>query len=120
MELDRFIIDEATSVYDAAEVINKNGRQIVFVCRDNKLAAVLSDGDIRRYILKNGDFSAPVKEAANYNPICLPVIRQTEAKAIMKGGLIRAVPIVNNEREIVAVEFYDNLKIISKSRKIFL
>jgi len=59
------VIPPEMPVIDALATIDKGGKQIAFICKDGVLHATLSDGDIRRYILQNGDLSAPVVNAGN-------------------------------------------------------
>jgi dTDP-glucose pyrophosphorylase len=100
-----YILQEETSVFDAAAAINANGRQIVFICCGTRLTAALSDGDIRRYILQNGDFSRPVREVANRSVRYLTVSSAADAEVLMEESDINAVPIVNEEKEIVSIRF---------------
>ena len=46
-------IEEDKSILDAIQRLDKSGKKILFVHRDRKLLASLTDGDIRRWILKN-------------------------------------------------------------------
>ena len=110
MEISNFIIQENTSIIDALAAIDANSRQIVFVCAGSKLLASLSDGDIRRYILRSEDVSKSVCNAANYCPISLTVEERSKANQLMKKYDIRAIPIVNSEGDIVSIELENNEK----------
>ena len=112
MELEKFIVTEETSIYDAASVIDRNGHQIVFVCREGKLVGALSDGDIRRHILRNGDFSLPVKEIANYSPKYVTSKNRFEADFFLRKFILSAIPVLNDEHEIVSIEFGDSERVI--------
>ena len=48
-------IEEHKSILDAMCQLDRSGKKILFVHKDKKLLASLTDGDIRRGILKNGD-----------------------------------------------------------------
>jgi dTDP-glucose pyrophosphorylase/CBS domain-containing protein len=111
MSIDDFIIAEDVSIFDAASAIDKNAHQIVFVCKDRKLVAALSDGDIRRHILRNGDFSLPVREIANYAPQFLKNGSCEDAQRVMKEKGLKALPVVNGGGEIVAIEFEDKSRV---------
>ena len=50
-------IEEDKSILDAIQRLDKSGKKILFVHRDRKLLASLTDGDIRRWILKKGDLN---------------------------------------------------------------
>ena len=61
-------IEEDKSILDAMQQLDKSARKILFVHREGKLLASLTDGDIRRWILKKGNLQMSVKYAANYAP----------------------------------------------------
>lgn len=102
-------IEEDKSILDAMQQLNKSARKILFVHKDGKLLASLTDGDIRRWILKKGDLQMSVKCAANYNPKYLHEHQVELAARIMKENKIDAVPIVDKEHMIKRVVFADDL-----------
>ena len=109
MDIAKFIITEDISIYEAASVINANTRAIVFVCDgEGHLLASLTDGDIRRYVIANGDFSSPVSNIANYDVRKLPIERQDEAPAMALELRLKAIPIVDKAGRIVSVKFDDS------------
>lgn len=114
MELSAYIIQENTSIYDAAAVIDQGQRQIVFVCDGYRLLASLADGDIRRYILRSGDVSLSVRHAANYHPVSLTIEDMPRAQAILRERNIRAIPILNAHGEIVSIVFQNNPSVRKK------
>ncbi len=109
MDLKDFMITEDNSVIDVMKVIDKNAKGIAFVCKDKKLQAVVTDGDIRRFILKNGDLKDPIKHIANYSPKYITNEADIDYKEFMKQYGITAVPIVNKKMKIISIRFlYDN------------
>lgn len=116
VDLSNFLIDEDISIFKAASIIDQNGRQIVFVCRDGKLVAALSDGDIRRHVLRSGDFSLPVKEVANYSPKYVFTDEQGKATELLRKRLLKAVPIVNSDMEIVSIQFDHQVRVTEKKQ----
>ncbi len=60
----------------------KQERKILFVVSNDKLLAALTDGDIRRYIIKHGKLEGVVKDAANYSPISLKQENINKSKEI--------------------------------------
>ncbi len=105
MNLADFIVSEDMKVIDVMRVIDQNARGIAFVCEDQRLLAAVTDGDIRRYILRNGKLDAPIREIANYNPIYLNEEDKEDAYIFMRKHSITAVPVVNADREITAIHF---------------
>lgn len=103
MEVSDVIIDENNSMIEAMERLDVTSKKVLFVQNEGKLAAAITDGDIRRWILKKGNLDARVKDIANFNPLYLKESQKYEAKEFMKKNYIDAVPIVNNNMQIVSV-----------------
>lgn len=101
--IDRFVISPEKSVRDAMQKLDESAQKIVFVAGgDMVLRGVVTDGDIRRWILKNGGLSSPVSEIMNRRPLTLgPGFDPAEARAIMKQSLIECLPIVDGTGRIV-------------------
>ena len=71
MNFTNMLITEDTSAIDVLQKLDNTSRKVLFVVRDDKLAAAVSDGDVRRWILRKGSLEAPVSEFANYHPIAV-------------------------------------------------
>ena len=63
--LDQFLIQSESLLNDAFEVLNKNGRGICVVVKEMKIVGILTDGDIRRFLLKTNDLGSKVKDVMN-------------------------------------------------------
>jgi Nucleoside-diphosphate-sugar pyrophosphorylase involved in lipopolysaccharide biosynthesis/translation initiation factor 2B, gamma/epsilon subunits (eIF-2Bgamma/eIF-2Bepsilon) len=98
-------IEEDKSILDAMQQLDKSARKILFVHREGKLLASLTDGDIRRWILKKGNLQMSVKYAANYAPKYLYEHQVDQAMHAMKEYGIDALPVVDNEHRIKKVVF---------------
>lgn len=90
---------------DAMEKLNTVGRRILFVAPDGVLKAVVTDSDLRKYILRGGDLRKSVSEAANYSPKSLPVARRAYAGRFLADHYIDAVPLLDKEGRIACVVF---------------
>ena len=64
MRVDDLFITEDISVLDAMRKLDETGLGVLFVAPEGVLRAVVTDGDIRRYILKSLPLEGPVREAA--------------------------------------------------------
>lgn len=98
-------IQEDKSILEAMCQLDRSGKKILFVHKGKKLLASLTDGDIRRWILKKGDLQMPVQCAANYQPRFLYEQEEDLAMRIIKELGIDAIPIVNNEHFIQKIVF---------------
>lgn len=103
MKIDSIMIEEDLPILRAMQQLDCAATKVLFVQRDGKLAAALSDGDIRRWILRGGDLNAPVKMAANYEPRYLYEDQGGRAREYMKKYGIDAVPLVDQERRVRSV-----------------
>ena len=58
-----------TTQLEAIDIIDKGGLQIALVCdEEGRLLGAITDGDIRRSILKRVSLEAPVSSAMNKSP----------------------------------------------------
>lgn len=114
MEIKSFLIDENCTMLQAMEVLDKVIKKILFVTHDGSFVATITDGDVRRWILKNGELGATVKDVANYNPKFLQEGQKSIAERFMREHSIEAVPIVNGNNEIVTIVLKDEKSIEQK------
>lgn len=107
--MNEIYISERNTILEAMQILNKTAKGILFVQNNGKLLAALTDGDVRRWILKTGDLNAAVKCAANYSPIYLYEDQAKEAAKIMEKYSIEAVPIVNMNQTIKEIVFKNKI-----------
>lgn len=116
MNLQDFIVSEEKTVIEVMKVIDHNAKGIAFICKDDYLQAIVTDGDIRRFILKNGNLNESIKEIANYNAKYITNEDKVDYFSYMRKYSITALPIVNKDKKILTIRFlYDN-KIISNTK----
>ena len=106
MDIHNYIVEENLSIIETMKQINSGARGIAFVCQGTKLCAVVTDGDIRRHILRDGDLEQPVCEIAHRDPVYLTMAQARQAGEMMRRRGITAVPIVNEKKEIVDIRFW--------------
>lgn len=103
--LEIFTAVEDNSIREVMGKIAQNAKGLVFICRDGRLLATVTDGDIRRYILAGGDLDGKVLKAAHYSPVFAYPEDRDHAKEIMRKQGVTALPIVNHELEILDIVF---------------
>ena len=109
MELNTYLISDTISISEAIKRIDEGRRKVVFCTNDGMLTGAFTDGDMRRFILRDGDMSKPVSCAMNTNPISLPVNKRDEAESFVEKNAMVALPIVNDRREVVDIIFRDDI-----------
>lgn len=111
LDVKDLLIDEECTMLDAMALLDKVAKKVLFVVQDGELVAALTDGDIRRWILKKGNLHARVKDIANYSPKYLHEEERTLAKEYMKKYSIEALPILNENNEIATVVLRNDIEI---------
>lgn len=109
MNLKNFIVSEENSVLEVMRVIDRNTKGVAFICKNEKLLAVVTDGDIRRYIISNGNLEASIKDIANYHPIYVTNEDTIDYFAYMRSHSITALPVLKKNGKILTIRFlYDS------------
>lgn len=109
MGIQHMLIDEATTIKDVLKRLEKYKCRIVYVTREDKLLGSVSEGDIRRFLLHDNDISKKAVEIMNTSPKTFYENQKEEIKTIFMSSELYSVPIVNYNREIVAICFRDTL-----------
>lgn len=103
------IISEKATIREAMHALDECAKKVLFIVNDEHLVAAISDGDIRRWLLKCGSLEATVDNAANYKPLCIREVEKSTARDFMIAKHIDALPIVDDEMRIIdMVYIYDN------------
>lgn len=113
-ELKDMIICEEATLLEAMQALDRVAKKVLFIVRENRLVATVTDGDIRRWILKNGNLQAKVKNLANYSPKYMLENDCQHAHELMKKYSVEAMPIVDHEMKILSVVFWDDQVIETK------
>ena len=71
MLLSDYIVNVDSTILQTMEKIDKNSKGMVYIVADRKLQGVVTDGDIRRYLLQQGDLKENVLVVANICPLTL-------------------------------------------------
>lgn len=102
-EFESFLINEDASLMQAMERLDDSANKVLFVVSEKRFQATLTDGDIRRWILKNGKLDAKVRYMANYSPHSVSEANASQAYDLLESYRIDAVPVLNDDTEVVGV-----------------
>jgi CTP:phosphocholine cytidylyltransferase-like protein len=76
----------------------------------NLLIGTVSDGDIRRGLLKGLSLDSPIGSIVKRNPIVVsPELSREKVLQIMTSNKIQQVPIINERNEVVGLHFWSEL-----------
>lgn len=117
-ELMLFLADEHMLLAEAMQKIDDNTKGILFVLdREKKLCGAVSDGDIRRWILKTGNISSEIRALMNPHPKYILKCEKPDVHIYMKKHSIHAVPVVNENMQVQDILLADESDIkVSKGK----
>ncbi|MBU2881831.1 nucleotidyltransferase family protein [Psychrosphaera sp. B3R10] len=116
------VISEEMSIKGALAVIDKEALRIALVVSNNKLIGTITDGDIRRGILKGVGLDEAVTLVMNNNPFSLTSeIDATTVKRLMQEKNILSVPLVDQNGVLVGLRtLNETLSVEKKENPVFI
>ncbi|HEY3432216.1 MAG TPA: nucleotidyltransferase family protein [Rhodocyclaceae bacterium] len=99
------LLADTATVGEAIRNLEDSQQQIVLVlATDGSLAGTITDGDIRRGLLRGFDLSSSIGGLIHRNPLVVPPDLDLEfAIRIMQANDIRQIPVVNDQRMVVGL-----------------
>ena len=111
MELNDLFISETITIKEAIKKLDETAKKILIVTEGRKLKGIITDGDIRRWILKSGSMQECADAIMNKSPKFIYGKERENAKTILKEQMIEAIPVVNDDNEVIDIVFWnDNFK----------
>ncbi|MEG1257320.1 nucleotidyltransferase family protein [Clostridium sp.] len=108
MNNNELIISKSINVRETMKKIDETAKGILFVVDDKeKLCGAVTDGDIRRWILKNGSMEESIEKVMNNSPIYLEEKDTDKSIKLMYDKSINAIPIVDKNQQVVEVKFFE-------------
>src|SRR5690348_5865523 len=103
MDFSGVVISPAATVGDAIAQIDRGGHQIALVLDDaGVLVGVVSDGDVRRGLLRGLTLESPASQIMNPSPAVVgPQADQDEVVRLKTSRGVRHVPVVDADGRIV-------------------
>src|SRR5208337_4473897 len=107
---EHLLIGEHTTVRDALLAIDRGAVQLALVVdEDRKLTATVTDGDIRRGLLRGVTLNQPVSEVMKRNPVSVDVSAgRAAAVKIMRERKLHHVPLVDADGRLAGLELIDD------------
>lgn len=118
----KVVIESSVSIKGALKVIDKEALRVALVVESNKLVGIVTDGDIRRGILKGIDLIDPVKKVMNKTPLSANVNLSTaELKKLMQQKQILSLPLVDEQGQLVGLKtLHETLSIEKRENPVFI
>jgi len=100
------LVRDTATIREAIRAIDASALQIAVIVGDGeRLAGTVTDGDVRRGLLRGVALDAPVAEIMNRDPVSCPAALGREAAlAVMRGADVKQVPLIDESRRVVGLE----------------
>lgn len=110
MEVSKLVITPEVSIRDAIRQLDQTAKKLLVVVENKKLIGIITDGDIRRWILKNGDITQPVQLVMNKSPVYLKEEERSKVLETMRHKSIEGIPLLNESHEVVDIVFWSDYR----------
>lgn len=102
---------EQACIEDAIRCLNEAALQIVIVINpDGALIGTITDGDIRRGLLRGLHVGSPIESIIFKAPLVVPPEMRSETVAqLMRANRIHQVPVVDDTRKVVGLHLWDEV-----------
>jgi dTDP-glucose pyrophosphorylase len=113
---------EFSLIGDAIKTLNKGSLKIVLVVNSQgKLLGTISDGDIRRGILKGLTIDDPIEKIIHSDSIKVTTdVDKNEVIRLMKTHKIQQIPIVDSVSRVVGLHLWDELDASPQHKNMFV
>lgn len=107
--LDEFLAQADIILVDAMRKIDENAKGILFIVDQGRhLLGSLTDGDIRRCIIRTGDLSKKASEAMKTDTKYYTLQTTEDPYTYMESLKIHALPLLDGEGRVIDIIFYDD------------
>lgn len=99
------------TLHEAIEVLNKAGLRIALVASDGDvLVGTITDGDIRRGLLRGLDLRSPIHSVVHRDALVVPPGLDREAIVhLMQANKLQQLPVVDAERRLVDLYVWESV-----------
>ena len=99
-----YVIDKKESIEDALKAIEANSSGLVFIQDRQKIIGVVTDGDIRRALIKSKKLNISLTSFMNKNFIYLDENHDSKENVLkLLDSRIKAIPILNKDKKLIRV-----------------
>lgn len=114
--INNILVKPDASLRDAIACIDNSGLKLALIAHENGcLAGILTDGDVRRAMLRNFDLSTPVSEVMNSKPITAHISTPIrELLVLMRRDVLHHIPLLDDNQKLVDVVTIDELSGLSE------
>lgn len=105
------VLTPEANIADAIKILNDVAIKIVLVCNEaGILEGTVSDGDIRRGLLKGLNMDSPILSVTHRNALVVPPDFSREmVMQLMVANKIHQIPVLDEERHVIGLYLWDEM-----------
>ncbi|MBV6285942.1 nucleotidyltransferase family protein [Pseudomonas aegrilactucae] len=105
------LLAQGSSIQQAISNLDASGLQITLVvCPEGRLQGSVTDGDVRRGLLRGLNLDSPVEQIMALSPLVVPPDMARELVLdLMHANKIHQLPIVDSERHVIGLHLWDEV-----------
>jgi len=110
-EFQSLILKKTNTIADAIRNLNKSGKQIILICEGkNRLIGTVTDGDIRKALVKEHSLEQKLEDVMNAQPNTSTVEENlVNVYSLMRKKGLRAMPVLDKKASLVGIHFIDEI-----------
>lgn len=110
------LLPVAATLQQAIQQLDSSGLQIAIATEDDgRLAGTVTDGDIRRGLIRGLALNSPVSAIMNRSPFVVPPgLHAGAVREIMIANKVRQLPVVDEAGNVVGLHFWDEMVSLAK------
>ena len=117
-QINKFLGNPSLSIVEAMQKIDINAKGILFIVSgSDKLTGTVTDGDIRRTIIKTGKLELHVVDVMNHNPQSVRQGEQKKAYEMLEWLKLNAVAVTDADKRLIDIIFKENETEAKKERE---
>jgi len=119
-DLSKYVIDYKSSLIDAIRKINKNKQKFLAVIKNKKLIGTITDGDIRRALLKKKLLKSSISDVYNKKPYFVKKLDYEKIQINLKNKKLLHCPVLNSKNQLIDIIFLEEKKIIRPNKVVIM
>lgn len=105
-----YFVSQFSKIRDAVAIIDRGAAQIALVIKSGCLVGVLTDGDVRRGLLRGESLDSPVEKIMNPKfRFLTPNATEQEAMAMMQSQNLHQIPVIDEGGKVVRLFLIEEL-----------
>jgi dTDP-glucose pyrophosphorylase len=107
----RALLPNTASIQEAINNLDQVAIKIVLIVdASGKLEGTISDGDIRRGLLRGLDMTSPITSVIHQNPLVVPPDMSLDTvMKLMSANKIQQIPVVDEHKQVLGLHLWDQI-----------